>query len=314
MKTWSSIAGALAVTLISSSVMAGGVTLTSVGGSQFALRDGRALPAGVAVRIGTFLLPAETRDQTLVAATDYVTLKSWFQPLAESGAASGTIAQPGESGGYLRSNGFPNAGDIFGTISNISPSFMPPGTKLYLWVFNHADPEQSTQWGIFTAENWTVPESLGTRVLSTGAGVQALHGNTGDQQLLLRDLPVSYGNWTWKNYSSDAFPEIAGAAADPDHDGIANLAEYAWLLRPHASDTTRAEIKQEGGILSFTFKRPRHLPDVTVSAECSPDLKTWSPATSVLIGSDTDFDTLRSTAAAGERCFWRVRFSSITAP
>lgn len=314
MKPWSSIVGSFAICLISSSAWAGGVTLTSVGGSQFALRDGQALPPGAAVRIGTFLLPAETRDQALVAATDYVTLKSWFQPLAESGEASGTIAQPGESGGFLRSNGFPTAGDIFGTISNISPSFMPPGTQLYVWVFNHVDPEQSTQWGIFTSENWTVPESLGTRVLSTGAGVQALHGNTGDQQLLLRDIPVSYGNWTWKNYTSDAFPEIAGAAEDPDRDGIANLAEYAWLLRANAPDTTRAEIKEEGGVLSFTFKRPRNLPDVSVSAECSPDLKKWFPAASVLIGSDADFDTLRSTATSGERCFWRVRFSSITAP
>ncbi len=314
MKVLSIIAVVFGSCLASSSALAGGVTLSSVGGSRFALNDGQALPVGVAVRIGTFLLPSETRDQELASATDYVTLKSWFQPLAESGEASGTVSQPGETGAFLRSNGFPATGDIFGTISNISPVFMPPGTQLYVWVFNHADPEQSTQWGIYTAETWTMPEMLGTRVLSTGAGVEALHGIAAAQQLRLREVPVSYGNWTWKNYSSGAVPDIVAATADPDHDGIANLAEYAWLLRANASDTMRAEIQEEGGVMSFTFKRPRNLTDVNVSAECSPDLKTWSPASSVLVGSDADFDTLRSTATAGARCFWRVRFASIPAP
>ena len=314
MTTRSLIIGALCCCLGSASVMAGGVTLSSVGGSQFALKDGAELPQGVAVRIGTFVLPADTRDQTLATTTDYITLKSWFLPLAEGGAESGTISQVGALGNILRSNGFPTAGDIFGAISNVSTSYMAPGTQLYVWVFNHSNPELATQWGIFTAANWLMPELLGTQILSTSASVQTLHGSMGTNQILLRDIPVSYGNWIWKNYSSDALPQVAAANADPDGDGIANIAEYAWILHSQAPDTTRAEIANLEGSLSFTFKRPRNLPDVTVTAECSPDLLDWNPAVSTVIASDTDFDTLQSVAAPGEKCFWRVRFTATAAP
>ncbi len=308
------IIGASCTWLLTISGFAGGVTLSSAGGSQFALKDGSALPQGVSVRIGTFLLPAGTRDATLAATTDYVTLKSWFQPLAENGAASGTISQLGAAGSFLRTNGFPNAGDIFGTIANVSTSYMAPGTRLYVWVFNHADPELATQWGIFTAANWVLPQSLGTQILSTSAAVQTLHGSTGSSKILLREIPVSYGNWTWKNYSSSAPPQVAAAAADPDGDGIANIAEYAWILRAHTADTSRAEIADQAGTLSFTFKRPRNLPDVAVTAECSPDLLNWNPAASSVIASDAEFDTLQSVAAPGEKCFWRVRFTATATP
>ncbi len=299
---------------MATAAIAGGVSMTSAGGSKFALQNGTTLPLGCAVRIGSFMLPDASRDQTLATASDYATIKSWFQPLAESGSTSGIISQPNNTGLCLCTNAIPAVGDIFGSITNISSSYLTPGRRLYVWVFNHANPELATQWGIFTASTWLAPEALGTQVLSTTAAITALHGSIAEQQLRLRDIPTSYGNWIWKSYTTNALPQTTNASADPDHDGLANIAEYAWLLRPNAADQTRMSITKDVNGITFTFKRPRNIPDVTVTAECSPDLLNWSPASSSVIASDADFDTCQSTAAPGARCFWRVRFSSVATP
>ena len=105
--------------------------------------------------------------------------------------------------------------------------------------------------------------------------------------------------------------------ADPDGDGIQNIAEYAWQLNPNARDGTRTTLTGEttGNSVTFTFKTPRNLPDVQVTAECSPDLHTWSAATSTVTATDADFDTRTCTSSPGAgRCFWRVRFSNVAAP
>ena len=46
-------------------------------------------------------------------------------------------------------------------------------------------------------------------------------------------------------------------------------------------------------------------------AECSPDLRTWEPAASVVITSDADFDTRQCSSSAGTCYFWRVRFENV---
>ncbi len=290
---------------------AGGVTITSSGGSQLKLKDGAALPQGCAIRIGSFNLPDATRDAILAAARDYAALKNWFKPLAEGVTNAGTVEQPNGTGLCLCVNGFPAAGNIFGTISDISTGYMPTGTRLYLWVFNHANPAQATQWGIFTATAWLAPQALGSQAISTAASVQVVQGSTGTQQLRLRDIPASYGNWTWQSYPANATAPTLDASADPDGDGLANIAEYAWKLNPNSSDQTRTTLTTgTDSIVVFSFKSPRNSPDVAVSVECSPDLKTWSPSTSVIVSSDADFDTRECAATSGARCFWRVRFAA----
>ncbi len=295
-----------------SHVRAGGVTLTTHGGSQFTLKDGAALPQGCAIRIGSFNLPDATRDQTLAATKEYATLKSWFKPLAEGAATTGAAAQPGGAGSPLRANGFPNAGEIFGTITDISSGYMTPGARLYVWVFNHANPAHATQWGIFTATNWLAPQSLGNQVLSTSASVTPVQGGLGSQQLQLRDIPATYGNWTWQSYPGGTAAPALDASADPDGDGLANIAEYAWRLNPATTDQTRTTLSgTPGSNVVFRFQRPRNTPDVAVTAECSPDLKTWTPAASTVVSSDADFDTCECTPPVGTRFFWRVRFAAV---
>jgi hypothetical protein len=289
---------------------AGGVTLTTSGGSQLASKTGAALPNGCAVRIGSFNLPDATRDATLAATRDYTTLASWFKPLAENTPNAGTAEQPNSTGSGLTTNSFPTAGNMFGTVSDIKTSYMAAGTKLYIWVFNHAEPAKATEWGIFTAPSWLAPQALGSQPLSTSASMQAIQGTAANAQLCLNNIPTSYGNWTWQSYASAPNGQSTDAAADPDADGIANIAEYAWKLNAGSADKTRTDINTRSGSIVFSFKSPRNTPDVNVTVECSPDLKTWAPATSQVVSSDADFDTRECVAAPGARCFWRVRFAA----
>ena len=297
--------------LLATSASAGTLTLSSVGGSRFATKTGALISSGCAVRLGTFELPAASRDAVLNSQGDYAWLKSVFKPLAEGLIGAGSAAQASGSGSVLRANGFPAAGDIFGSISGIDPAYLSPDTQLYVWVFNHSNPDQATQWGLFTAAEWTAPPALGNRTLSTAASVQALQGTATAGQLRLIDVPSTYGNWTWQNYSLSAPANLTQATADPDGDGVANLAEYAWKLNPAARSSPRTELTTPAaGTFTFRFKRPRNLPGVTLIAECSTDLKTWQPASAAVTASDADFDTLESTASTATPCFWRVRFET----
>lgn len=293
---------------------AGTVTLTSAGGRQFTDSKGKALPAGCTIRVGTFNLPDATRDQTLSTTTDLNQLKSWFKPLAEGATGSGEPQQIAGSGNLLRTNDFPAAGEVFGTVSEINATYMPTGTKLYVWVFDAADMQQASQSGIFTAATWTAPPALGTTAISTSATVQALQGETMTSQLRLAPVAASYGNWTWKKFGPGATGAGVGFSADTDGDGLQNLAEYAWGLNPASRDASPASLAApvNGAGATFTFKNPRTLPDVQVTAECSSDLKTWDPAPSTVIASDASYETRQCAAPAGSRCFYRVRFSSIT--
>lgn len=298
------------------SAQAGSVTLSTANGRQFAGKDGVVLPAGCAIRIGTFSLPDATRNAKVQSTGDYAQLKAWFKPLAEGVTGAGVPQQAGGSGNMLRANSFPNAGDVFGSISEISTSYMAPGTQLYVWVFDNAVPDNATQWGIYTLSTWQAPPSLGSEVISTIETVTALQGTLEETQLRLATPPATYGNWVWKNYSLNAPAATTSATADPDGDGIANMAEYAWGLNALTTDKPRTAIETDSstGKRTFIFKAPRLIPDVQVIAESSLNLTSWTAASATLVGSDETWNTFAAEAPAGTNCFWRVRFIAITPP
>ena len=294
---------------------AGTLVLTSSGGKRFASSSGSSLPVGTAVRLGTFNLPDATRDQTLRGTKDYAQLKALFKPLAEGVIGAGSTAQSAGNGTVLRSNDYPAAGEIFGIISDISASYLPAGTRLYVWVFDSANPDNCSQWGIYTSADWVAPQAFGTQTLSTAASVDVIYGSSTAGQLQLAKPASTYGNWSWKNFTLAAPASMTAQTADPDNDGIANLAEYAWKLNPAAQDKPRTTLT--AGVTTgatFSFQAPRNLPDVSVSAEWSTDLVHWSPAPASLTSSDSEFDTYTSSAGAGDRCFWRVRFTPASTP
>ncbi len=315
MKSLSLLLGVAGMMLGSVGALAGTVTVSTADGSQIVNKDGLVLQNGYAVRVGSFNLPDATRNHTLAITSDYAQLKSWFKPLAEGVAGAGTASQVNGAGLMLRVNGYPSAGNVFGLISNISNSYMPAGTPLYLWIFNNANPDNADQWGIFTGATWVAPQSLGAQTLSSSAAVTALQGTVSSTQLGLVVPKPCFGNWSAKAFAAGTSAAQTAATANPSGDGIANLAKYAWGLDPnsHSTPPTSLTGTTSNGGATFTFLSPKTLPDVQVSAECSLDLKTWSATPSTVVSSNANFDTCQCTIPTGAtKCFWRVRIVSIT--
>jgi hypothetical protein len=293
-----------------SELCAGTVLLTTRLGRQLAASNGTPLPSGCSVRIGTFLLPSTTRDATLAATKDFSKLKSWFKPLAEGASGGGSLEQPGQVGTQLRTNDYPAAGEVMGMISNVSPGYLASGTQLYVWVYDAATPEAAQQWGIFKANTWLVPTDYATLALATKDNVVALHGSVSTDKMKLAPIPATYGNWAMNMLGSNAAGEATSATADSDSDGVANLIEYAWGLNPNAVDAQNRSSVSASGTPTFSFQVPRSKPDLTMQAECSTDLVTWTPVSSTLTGTAGDYDVHTVTAPAGNKCFWRVRLSA----
>lgn len=305
--------GARSLVLLAASISlplcAGTVTLTTVGGRSFASRTGSPLPGGCLIRVGTFDLPSGTRDEMITSTRDYLQLRSWFRPLAEGLAGAGTTMQALVSDNALRTNNFPAAGQTFGTVSGISTSYLSPGTRLYVWVFDAPSAEQANEWGIFTAESWAAPPALGGQSVSTSTDVRPLHGAQDGTSLKLAAIPVSYANWAWKRFPGSIPSGQMSIAADADGDGLHNLAEYAWGLNPQAVDKPRYILSRNGSSgARFSFDVPLQRPDVKVVAECSTDLKTWLPAPSVVTAENVEYET-RTSSTNGAKCYWRVKIT-----
>lgn len=121
---------------------------------------------------------------------------------------------------------------------------------------------------------------------------------------------------TWQDESFSPAQITAGAAADdadPDGDGLANLAEYALGANPNAS-TPAFTPQQDANGLSVVFTRPKGLPNVTYSAESSADMVNWSPVALIVV-EDGPEQTVRATdplnTGTTQRRFIRLRFTRV---
>jgi hypothetical protein len=89
--------------------------------------------------------------------------------------------------------------------------------------------------------------------------------------------PGSFASWQAGFFTPQQIAMGEAAEnADPDHDNLVNLAEYALGTDPQEfTPLPSADVTGEGLVL--TFQRPRGLPDVTYTAESSDDLIHWTP-------------------------------------
>lgn len=99
-------------------------------------------------------------------------------------------------------------------------------------------------------------------------------------------LPVwsSYSSWKQAFFTpaQQSDPSVSGALADPDHDGIANLEEYAMYSDPTSSaSASRPFVEADATNLYFTYQRSLAASDVTFSIEESTDLFSWMPVSTI---------------------------------
>lgn len=120
------------------------------------------------------------------------------------------------------------------------------------------------------------PSAPGT--YSVEAAVNDANHNGSASGTLTVDASNSWNAWKQTRFTPlEIEADQAEQSADPDHDSLANLAEYALGSDPK-NFTPPLQSKLEDGVLFLIFSRPAALPDVLYAAETSTDLIVWQPA------------------------------------
>ena len=113
---------------------------------------------------------------------------------------------------------------------------------------------------------------------------------------------------TWQfNASELTDPAISGDDADPDHDGLNNVAEYAFGLDPHVPGVVPMRVEVVEGRLTVTVRKYDGAPDAEIFGESASDLSgPWSSqdVESELFWPET---TLRERAQGSGTRFLRIR-------
>ena len=170
------------------------VMVNSVGGYVFADSGGNLLSLGDTVRVGYFDLGGLT---TLQTSNSFAEVNALFTPLAEGIFEAGFVEQSKNSADYLVINdGLGSTGHVFGEIKDIESDYLLNNPRLFVWVFNDANPLAATEWGIFgAATGWDFPMGNGAVVLSTfeigNTSTEVIRGvyDTGLSQLQLGAVP-----------------------------------------------------------------------------------------------------------------------------
>ncbi len=126
--------------------------------------------------------------------------------------------------------------------------------------------------------------------------------------------------WRFANFGSYASENAAADAADPDHDGLSNLLEYALGLDPNASGTFPASLALNGANLEYTYTRSSAAKDngVAYQIEWSDtlDVGSWSveTVTEQITSTEGALETVKASipAGTGAKRFLRLRVTAVT--
>jgi hypothetical protein len=118
----------------------------------------------------------------------------------------------------------------------------------------------------------------------TGPEISAIYtaGSAGKRQF----FPLE--TWKLANLGDPDAPNDG----DPDHDGVANLVEYAFGMNPSVADVSalpRVSVFNytEGRRLRIIFPRDPAKNDVTIEVQASGDLNNWTTISSSVLGAPT---------------------------
>jgi hypothetical protein len=161
--------------------------------------------------------------------------------------------------------------------------------------------------GLVPALNFDVP--------GVAAWVDTRNGNLDPYAVrIVRTKGTTFEAWRRLRFSTNdlANSTVSGADADPDGDGISNLAEYALGLEPNQSNSGSLKIVATvAGGVSVRYNRLAVLGDIQFSWQTSKDLVHWTLATpaheSVSTGHDPSMQQVEVSFVVAENArFFRL--------
>ncbi len=127
----------------------------------------------------------------------------------------------------------------------------------------------------------------------------------------------NYNDWAQSKFSDAQLMDssVSSPTADPDGDSIPNIMEYVYGTDPLKNSTTDApKIYNQNGAVGITYTL-NNSAKVSVSLECSTDLKTWTKVVSPEIVENVDLGdgrsriTIASKSAVNGKIFFRLNVS-----
>jgi hypothetical protein len=128
--------------------------------------------------------------------------------------------------------------------------------------------------------NSAAPVEAGTYPV-TATVVDANYQGTASDTLIILDARTGLENWRFDQFGTYENTGDAADSADPDHDGIQNLMEFALGLDPEQPSTLPAALVMNGAQMEYTYTRSKAaLGEVSFTVERSDSLSLpdWTAA------------------------------------
>jgi fibronectin-binding autotransporter adhesin len=132
--------------------------------------------------------------------------------------------------------------------------------------------------------------------------------------VLVIENPVirDFGSWVAGKFNPSQISAGESAPmADPDGDGMVNLAEYALGGDPYGF-TSPPTLLRSSEAISINFQRPLDLSDIRYHAEVSSNLEDWTALTLEVVSGDAQTERVRATyplpSNSSAPSFMRLRF------
>ncbi|MDB6139527.1 MAG: hypothetical protein JWO94_2599 [Verrucomicrobiaceae bacterium] len=152
------------------------------------------------------------------------------------------------------------------------------------------------------------PSTIGaskTVVISLGTPVNGSVGAQSSTTLTIAEPP--FQSWQYSHFTSNAnTPAVADDTADPDHDGVANLLEYALNADPNQPSPSALPVVAHGNLsgteyLALTYLKDLSKTDIIYQAQVSDSLAagSWSDISDDLMSTADSIETRRAKIALG---------------
>jgi hypothetical protein len=110
----------------------------------------------------------------------------------------------------------------------------------------------------------------------------------------------TFVHWQTAHFTAEEIATgLAASLADDEGDGLGNFLEYTLGTNPRIPTTLPAATRDATGHLTFTFTRPKDLPNVLYYGEATSAIGSWPLVVGIEIVTDGDPQTIRLTDPIG---------------